>query len=705
MTATTNNQINELQAAIAHQKAGRLSDAIKAYNRILKKAPDNFGCVYALAMLHVQQQNLSAATDMFRRAAKLRPDLPDVQYNFAVALSMSGNYKEAARSYQKVLQVDPRNANARNNYATTLLQAGQLLDALSQYDALIALNPNIADAYNNRGMALQRLKRPTEALRDFDKAIALRPNYAEAHVNRGNILAELRQPDDALASYQKAVALQPNFADAYNNIGNTHFHRGSHEEAIAAYNKGLSLHPDDAEALSMRLSAKMHLCEWSNFENERSKLSSSIKRGLVTYPFIALAVSSSIEDHFLCAKQFSEVRFPPSDEPVWRGQVYSHDRIRVAYVSGDFREHPIAYLTAGLFEHHDKSRFEVTAVSFSPDQDTNVTRRIKGAFEHFIDVGARSDEEVAALIREREIDIAVDLVGFLESARPNIFARRPAPVQVNYLGYPGTIGAKYFDYIVGDRTVIPREDLPHYTESVVWLPDTYLPTDDGRSIANSTPARRDLNLPDDGFVFCCFNQSYKINPTMFEVWMRLLREVAGSVLWLRDHKAAASDNLRSEAQRLGVAAERLIFAPRAPLAADHLARQRQADLFLDTLPYNAHTTATEALWAGLPVLTCMGSSFGGRVAASINLAIGMPELVTGSLREYEAQALNIAKNPTLCQQLKDKVARNRQTYPLFNTAQFTRHIEATYERMWQSHKQGRSPASFIVERDGQICDL
>ena len=699
------SQIRQLQAAIAHQQAGRFAEAISIYKRILRETPDNFGCLYSLAMIYAQQGDLRAAINMFRRAATIRPDNLDVLYNLAVALGMSGNYKEAVQSYKKVLEINPRHANARNNYATTLLQDGQLLDALHQYDELIATNPHIADAYNNRGMALQRLKRLAEALRDYDKAIELKPNYPEAYVNRGNALADLHQPDDALASYQKALALLPDFSDAYNNIGNIHFHRGSYEEAIAAYNKGLSLQPDDAEALSMRLSAKMHLCEWSNFENERSNVASSIKRGLVTYPFIALAVSSSIEDHLRCARRFSEIRFPPSDEPVRRGEVYSHDRIRVAYVSGDFREHPIAYLMTGLFEHHDRSRFEVTAVSFSPDQETDTTRRLKAAFEHFIDVRAKSDQEVAALMREREIDIAVDLVGFLEGARTNIFARRAAPVQVNYLGYPGTIGAKYFDYIVGDPTVIPRQDFRYYTESVVWLPDTYLATDGARSIAKSTPTRWDLNLPDDGFVFCCFNQSYKINPAIFEVWMRLLREVEGSVLWLREHKAVASDNLRSEARQRGVAAERLIFAPRAPLAADHLARQRQADLFLDTLPYNAHTTATEAIWAGLPMITCMGSSFGGRVAASINRAVGMTELVAKSLLEYEALALKIAKDPTLCLQLKDKLAHNRQTYPLFDTAQFTRHIEAAYKRMWQTYRQGRPPASFAVKRDNQICDL
>jgi protein O-GlcNAc transferase len=693
----TNEQAAELQAAMTHQQAGRLSDAAKAYKRLLKKMPGNFGCIYSLAMIYAQQQSFAAAAEMFRRAAQIRPDILDIHYNLAVALSMSENYKEAALSYEKVLKINPRHVSARNNYATTLLQAGRPADALHQYDKLIDQAPASADAYNNRGMALQALKRSGEALADYDRALALKPDFAEAQVNRGNALVDLHRGKEALASYQKATALRPNFADAYNNLGNVHFHLGSYREAVAAYDNGLSLDPDDFEARTMRFSAKMHLCDWSNFDNERADLLACIRRGLVTTPFAMLAVSSSIEDHLLCARQFGRARFPPSDEPLWRGEIYSHDRIRVAYVSGDFREHPIAYLSAGLFEHHDRSRFEVTAISFGPEQDRPISHRLKSAFERFVDVRGKSDQDIAALLRRLEIDIAVDLAGYLQDARTNIFARRPAPVQVNFLGYPGTLGTDYFDYIIADTAVLPPQEAGFYTEKAAWLPDTYLPTDATRTIAPTTPTRSELGLPEDGFVFCCFNLTYKINPQIFDVWMRLLHEIEGSVLWLRDYGAMSSQNLRAQAQRRGIAPERLIFAPRAALAADHLARQRRADLFLDTLPYNAHTTATEAIWVGLPVLTCRGSSFAGRVAASINLAVGMPELVADSLPDYEALALKIAWDPALCAQLKEKLARNRASYPLFDTARFTRNIEAAYQRMWQTYRDGRSPASFTVE--------
>ncbi len=610
---------------------------------------------------------------------------------------MVGQHDEAMQHYTHVLKLNPRHLAARNNYAATLLQAGQAREAAQQYNELIAVEPHSAGAHNNRGLALQMLKRSGDALDDFDKAIALQPTFAEAHVNRGNVLVDLRRHDQAMASYEKAIALQPTFAAAFNNIGNIYSHTGSYQQAISFYDKGLRLDPGDSEARSSRFLAKLHLCNWNNFENEQADFISYVKSRSVTSPFIALAVSSSPEDHFLCASKFGEMRFPPSSEPVWRGQIYSHDRIRVAYVSGDFREHPVAYLMAGLFEHHDKSRFEVTAISFAPDQDTELVRRLRSAFEHFIDVRAESDQAIAELIRRHEIDIAVDLAGYTEGARPNIFAQRAAPIQVNYVGFPGTMGTKYFDYIIADPTVIPTQDFGFYSEKVVWLPDTYLPTDDRRTISGSTPSRSELGLPEKGFVFCCFNQSYKINPAIFDVWMRLLRKVEGSVLWLREYSEIAARNLRSEAQQRGVDPDRVIFAGRLPLAADHLARQRQADLFLDTQPYNAHTTATEALWAGLPVLTCRGSSFAGRVGSSINNAIGMSDLVTETLSEYEGMALKIANEPSILSQFKEKIARNRRTYPLFDTTRFTRHIETAYEQMWQRHRDLHPPAAFVIK--------
>jgi len=412
---------------------------------------------------------------------------------------------------------------------------------------------------------------------------------------------------------------------------------------------------------------------------------------------VLLAIPSSAADQLQCAKSY--IADLPSFPPLWSGKIYAHDRIRVAYLSSDFREHPVAYLTAGLFEEHDKSRFEVTAISYGPQSESDMRRRLKGAFERFIDVRLQTDEQVAKMIHELEIDIAVDLNGITQDARPNVLARRPVPIQVHYLGYAGTMGADYIDYVIADSTVIPRDQFEFLSEKVVWLPDSFMANDARRPIAERTPTRGECALPEDAIVFCCFNNSFKIAPDIFKVWMRLLKATDNSVLWLRGHAPAIVANLRREAETNGVPSDRIIFAPRVSSVADHLARQRQSDLFLDTLPYNAHATASDALWAGVPVLTCLGATFAGRVAASLNYAIGLPELVTNSLEEYEALALKLAHDPALLAALKAKLASHHETYPLFDTKRFTRNIEAAYTTMWQRYQRGKPPSPVADSHD------
>jgi protein O-GlcNAc transferase len=408
-----------------------------------------------------------------------------------------------------------------------------------------------------------------------------------------------------------------------------------------------------------------------------------------------LAISASPAVQLRAAEIFTADQCPPAERSIWRGEIYRHDRIRIAYLSADFQNHPTAYLAAGWFEAHDRSRFETIAVSFGPDTNDDMRQRLRGVFERFIDAQSLTNRQIAERLRALEIDIAVDLKGYTTNSRAGIFALRPAPIQVGYLGYPGTMAASYMDYILADEVVIPSDHAPFYTEKIVWLPGTYQVNDRARRISDQTPSRAELSLPDEGFVFCCFNNSYKIRPAIFDIWMRLLRQVEGSVLWLFEENGSAAQNLRLEAERRGVAPERLVFAPHVP-AAEHLARHRHADLTLDTLPYNAHTTASDSLWAGVPVLTCLGTTFAGRVAASLLKAIGLPELITTSLEDYEALALRIAREPDLRAALKQKLARNRDTFPLFDTARFTRHTEAAYTTMWERHQRGEPPQSFAV---------
>ena len=440
----------------------------------------------------------------------------------------------------------------------------------------------------------------------------------------------------------------------------------------------------------------MHICDWINFDTECAHLISSVKNKKAnTNPFAFLGISSSSDDQLQCAKSWVAEKHPASHKSIWRGEHYRHDRIRVAYVSADFHQHATSYLTAGMFENHDKSRFEIAAISIGPDDNSEIRQRLKDSFEHFIDVTTLSDEKIASRIREAEIDILIDLKGFTQDARTNVFAPRPAPIQVNYLGYPGTMGASYIDYVIADQTVVPDECRKFYSEKIAILPNTYQVNDRKRVISDKAFNRSDVGLPSQGFVFCCFNNKYKITPHVFDRWMRILKQVEGSVLWLLEDNASSASNLKKEAVARGVSVERLVFAKRVPLP-EHLARHKLADLFLDTLPYNAHTTASDALWAGVPVLTRIGETFAGRVAASLLNAIGLPELITTTSEAYEQMAIDLATHPEKLAAIKRKLAENRLTTPLFDTKLFTKHIEAAYTMMYERHQAGLPPDHIVV---------
>jgi predicted O-linked N-acetylglucosamine transferase (SPINDLY family) len=533
----------------------------------------------------------------------------------------------------------------------------------------------------------------------------MKPDYAEAYINRGNALKDLKRLDEALASYDKAIALKPDYAEAYINRGSALKDLKRLDEASAAYDKALALKPDLVGTEGARLYTKMHLCDWINFDTECAHLTSSVKsKKANTAPFAFLGISSSADDQLQCAKLWVAEKCPPSQKSIWQGEHYRHDRIRLAYVSADFRQHPMSYLMAGMFECHDKSRFDVTAISFGPDDNSEMRQRLKTSFERFIDVKTFSDDQIANLVRSSEVDILVDLMGFTADSRTDIFARRAAPIQVNYLGYPGTMGAEYIDYIIADQTVIPDECRKSYSEKIAVLPNTYQASDRKRVISDKSFNRSDVGLPSQGFVFCCFNNKYKITPRVFDCWVRILKQVEGSVLWLLEDNASAANNLKKEAVTRGVSSERLVFAKRMP-PPEHLARHKLADLFLDTLPYNAHTTASDALWAGLPVLTCLGATFAGRVAASLLNAIHLPELITTTLETYEQMAIDLATHPEIFAAIKRKLADNRLTTPLFDTKLFTKHIEAAYTAMYERHQAGLAPDHVVIDGAERLFEM
>jgi len=711
---------------------GRHAEALASGDRALALKPDlpdvhgNRGL--ALLALSRPEEALAA----FDRTLTLRPGAPDAVCGRGAALHALRRYDEALAAYDRALALEPKLVAAINGRAGVLRALGRPDEALAEWQRALALDPGVPEVHRNCGAMLHELGRYEEALACYDRALALRPDFLLALRNRVGVLSALLRYDDALATCDRLLAVDPDHAETHQNRGSALSSLLRYPEAVDAYTRALALEPGLVAALESRASvlaylqqhdaaardfahvlaidphrtyvrgamlhSRLHCCDWQDYEDEVARLAAATEAGeRVSEPFAMVTTTWSAPAQLACMRTWARDKLPAAPTPLWSGERYLHDRIRVAYLSADLHEHATAFLLAGVFERHDRARFETIGVSFGPDRGDPMRARLRKSFDRFVDVRERSDRAIAELLRELEVDVAVDLKGYTYDSRPGIFAHRPAPVHVSYLGFPGTMGAPWMDYLLADETIVPASDTPWYSERVVRLPDSYQANDDAREIAASTPSRADEGLPPSGFVFCSFNSSYKITPPVFDAWMRLLDAVPGSVLWLLEGNRVAPANLRREAQARGVAPERLVFAPRRKLP-EHLARHRLADLFLDTLPVNAHTTASDALWAGLPVVTCLGTTFAGRVAGSLLRAAGLPELVTASLAEYEALALALARDANRLAALRDRLAAGRATCPLFATERFCRHLEAAYVAMWERAQRGEAPEAFAVPR-------
>ena len=652
-----------LQNAQRLHQAGNLAEAARLYGEVLRINPNQFEALYALGVLYYQSSRHADAERFLAEAIRLNPHAAEPYHYRGSALQRLNRNEEAIDAFNQALAVKPGFIDALMARGVARMTLNRYEEGLEDFDAIIAAEPQNAGAWNNRGCVLQGMNRNDEALVAFDKASSLKPDFIQALISGGSVLAGLKRFEDAATNYEKALALNPDLPYVRGNL----------------------------------VLYRLQCCDWRHLEQDRARIAADVKAGKpVIQPFINVTLSSSMTDQLQCARSSIAYQWPKQSRALWRGEPYSHEKIRVAYISADFRDHAVARLVAGLFEHHDRSRFETTGISLVADDGSEMRKRLRGAFDRFVDADRQSDEHVATLMRRMEIDIAVDLMGFTSGCRPGILAFRPTPMQVNFLGYPGTMGASYVDYIVADRFVISDADHTFYSEKVVTLPGAYQCNDRRRVIAGTTPSRTDLGLPESAFVYCCFNNSNKLTPEIFDIWMRLLHQVEGSVLWLLEDNPAASRNLRREAAARGVAAERLVFAPRVK-PAEHLARHRAAEVLLDTLPYGAHTTASDALWSGLPVLSCFGTTFAGRVGASLLNAAGLPELVASSLAEYEALALKLARDRDLLDALRKKLALNRDTCALFDTARFTRHFEAALTTMRERQRAGKPPAHFGVD--------
>jgi len=579
--------------------------------------------------------------------------------------------------------------------AWRLHRAGDHAGAVGLYESVLRSEPDNFDALHLLGLLHGQNGRFEQAQFFTGQAAKLRPFSAEVLFLRSFALTKLDRIEEALSCLDAVLAINPALMEALQNRASLLFRLRRYEEAAQCFGQILSRDPAFAFARGNRLFARLQNCDWREFDTERDAILAGIASGArIIAPFQAKALGLTPEQELRCTRIWTASEYRPRP-PLCHGEVRAHERIRVAYVSADFREHAVARLMAGVFEHHDRSRFETIAVSFGPDDGSEMRARLMRSFDRFFDVRSQSEGDIARLIHGLEVDIAVDLMGYTEGCRPGVFALRPAPLQVNFLGFPGTMAADFMDYLIADAIVVPAGEERHYAEKIVTLPDTFLPADCRRAVAPQIPSRAGQGVPESGFVFCCFNAGYKIAPVLFDIWMRLLACLPESVLWLGQANGSAQQNLRREAQSRSVSPERLIFAPFVDSAAAHLARLKLADLFLDTPPYHAHATAIDALSVGLPILTCRGPAFAGRVGVSLLHAAGVPELVAETLADYENLALSLAREPARLAMVRTKLAAS-PGLPPFDIARFTRHLEAAYAAMWNRHRNGRPPAGFAV---------
>ena len=675
-----------LQRAITAHQEGRLEEADHLYQKILETQPTHPDANHNLGVLKVLLNKSADALLLFKIAVESNPSIEQYWYSYSNTLIREKKFKEAEAISRKAIKFKPNFVTIHFNLGFILNEIGKFKEAELSYKKAITLKPEFVEAYYNLGATLQALGRTDEAVESYKKAIMLKPKFVEAHNNLGVILKDLGKFDDAEASYKKAIEYKVDYAEALSNLGEVQKLLGRIDDSLSNYKYAYQLKPDLDYLLGALIHLKMNFCIWDDLPKNINMLTKKINNGeKASTPFALLSLIDDPSIHKKAAEIYSNDKFPRSNIFPRIPQYHDHEKIKIGYFSADFWNHPTSYLTAELYENHDRKKFEIHAFSFGLDTNDKFNIRIREGVDYFHDVQTMSDYDVVKLVRSLEIDIAIDLKGFTGMNRQGIFAMSTAPIQVSYLGYPGTMAVDYLDYLIADRTLILKEKEKDYSEKIVYMPNSYQPNVSKKSAFKSSLTRQDVGLPNRGFVFCCFNNQYKITPLTFAGWMRILKATDGSVLWLLVSNINAAKNLKKEAVKLGINEDRLIFANYIPNE-EHLKRIQLADLFIDTLPYNAHTTASDALRMGLPVLTCIGDSFAGRVAASLLNAVRLPELITTSQDQYESSAIALAKNPEKMKIIKDKLINNLNKTTLYDAALYTRNLEVAYSVMYKRFK-------------------
>jgi protein O-GlcNAc transferase len=676
--------------------------AIDGFSNASALEPANALYANALGEALLTAGKTDDAITHLKRAAQLKPDYERAHYNLGRALHLTGKIDDANACFLEALRINPGNANTLNFLGGMMLAKERHAEALAYYLRALAINANFPEAQYNCASSLRALGRQHEAIAHLREAVRLRPQYARAHLLMGQAMIDLGMVPESVASLRAAIALPPHIGEAHRELGQVLMLLGRLEEAAASFTAALAFRPDDAQAFATRFRLKEALCEWGDRRAEIDRLWADARReadagGLtpVTPMFAASLPWSRLQKKMLAVSHARSITrkiqpLPPAAAPT------PQQRLKIGYLSRDLNDHPVGHQVQGVFAQHNRERFDVHAYSFGPDDGSPFRKRIEQGVEHFHDVAGLSIPALAQRIRADGIHLLVDLMGFSGLTRMGAVAMRPAPLQINWLGYPGTMGATFIDYIIGDPIITPTDRADGFTEAIVRLPHTYMPTDRDQPISEAPIRRTDHGLPENAVVFCCFNYAFKIEPSIFDVWMRILKQVDKSVAWLTVRDASAQANLRKEAEARGVDAGRLVFAQRTPSKADHFARHRLADLFLDTHYYNAHVTACDALWAGLPLISCPGDTFASRVSASLVTAAGLPELVVRDFSEYETLAVRLAKSPEELRGLRQKLAAQRDSCPLFDTPRFVRNLERAFEAMWDNAVAGCPPGAFDV---------
>lgn len=639
----------------------------------------NFGFLCSVEKKHEE------ALKNYQRAINLKPNLAEAWNNRGITLHELKRYAEALESYDQALAIKFDYAEALHNRGNSLHYLDQNEEALASYDQALALRPDYAEAWGNRGVALNNLARFEDALLSYDRAIALKPDYAEAWSNKGVALNELKRYEEALSNYDRAIALHANYAEAYGNRGLTQNRLKRHEEALRDHEKALALNPNLNFVLADMIYTKMKICDWKDFDSLLDLLKNKLTNNETGFdPFVILGIFDSPQLQKLAAEIYISKKRKPKIGPGKILRRPKRQKIRIGYFSMDFREHPVSYLVSELFDLHNRSLFELYGFSFGKNTGDQIRQRLELSFDKFLDVRNLTDLEIINLARQLEIDIAIDLGGHTQNSRPQIFLERVAPIQINYLGYPGTWGSDCMDYFIGDLLTINDKNIAYFSEKIIYLPNQFQVNPSFRPVSKKKISKASLGLPKDSFVFCCFNNTWKITPAVFRQWMRILQRTPKSILWLYANTPLSATNLQEEAERQGVHKDRIIFTARVDRE-EYMAHYQYADLFLDTRPYNAGTTASDALWAGVPVLTKEGASFASRMAASLLQNANLSELVAQTDDEYEALAIKFATRPEEINAAKRKLRLSRRTSPLFNTELFTKHIESAYRIAYEKY--------------------